>query len=418
MSISEDILKIARQAKKASYILAGLSVQTKNKALRAMARALRKNIKVLVAANQKDLFLAEKNGLSPAFIDRLMLNKARILKMGRSIDQVVDLKDPVGRMINLSKRPNGLIIGKVRVPLGVIAIIYESRPDVTSECSALCLKSGNSIILRGGKEAIYSNTALWRVLAEACRLNGLPKGCLSFIQTTSRRAVDILLRMNEYIDLVIPRGGEGLIKQVIRLSRIPVIKHYKGICHIYVDKKADLSIAEKVCFNAKCQRPAVCNAMETLLVHNSAARRFLPVMLKEFQKAGVEVRGCPVVRRIVKGVKPASEKDWKAEYLDLVLSVKVVSSLEEATRHVARFGSGHSDAIITTDSKTAFGFLKKVDSAAVYLNASTRFTDGGEFGMGAEIGISTDKIHARGPMGLEELTSYKYIILGSGQIRK
>jgi glutamate-5-semialdehyde dehydrogenase len=224
--------------------------------------------------------------------------------------------------------------------------------------------------------------------------------------------------MNEYIDLVIPRGGEGLIKQVSRLSRIPVIKHYKGICHIYVDKEADLSIAEKVCFNAKCQRPAVCNAMETLLVHNSVARRFLPVMLKEFQKAGVEIRGCPVVRRIVKGVKPASEKDWKTEYLDLVLSVKVVSSLEEATRHIARFGSGHSDAIITTDLKAAFGFLKKVDSAAVYLNASTRFTDGGEFGMGAEIGISTDKIHARGPMGLEELTSYKYIILGSGQIRK
>lgn len=418
MSINEDILKIARQAKKASYILAGLSAQIKNKALRAMARALRKNIKVLVAANQKDLFLAEKKGLSPAFIDRLMLNKARILKMGRSIDQVVGLKDPVGRMINLWKRPNGLIIGKVRVPLGVIAIIYESRPDVTSECSALCLKSGNSIILRGGKEAIYSNTALWRVLAEACRLNGLPEGCLSFIRITSHGAVDMLLRMNEYIDLVIPRGGESLIKQVSRLSRIPVIKHYKGICHIYVDKEADLSIAEKVCFNAKCQRPAVCNAMETLLVHNSVARRFLPVMLKEFQKAGVEIRGCPVVRRIVKGVKPASEKDWKTEYLDLVLSVKVVSSLEEAIRHIARFGSDHSDAIITTDLKAAFGFLKKVDSAAVYLNASTRFTDGGEFGMGAEIGISTDKIHARGPMGLEELTSYKYIILGSGQIRK
>ncbi len=417
MSVQKDILRIARQAKDASFILAGVSTQTKNRALRAMARAMRKNIRKILNANQKDLLLAKKRHLSSAFIDRLTLNKARILKMSHSIDQIVGLKDPIGEMIDLRRRPNELMIGKVRVPLGVIAIIYESRPDVTSECSALCLKSGNSVILRGGKEAIHSNTAIWKVLARACSSTGLPEGCLSFIQTTSHKAVDILLRMNEYIDLVIPRGGERLIERVSRLSRIPVIKHYKGICHIYVDKKADLSIAEKVCFNAKCQRPSVCNAMETLLVHKAVARRFLPVMIKKFQEAGVEIRGCRVVRRIIKGIKPAVQKDWQTEYLDLTLSVKVVSSLEEAVAHITRFGSGHSDAIITADSKTAFSFLKKVDSAAVYVNASTRFTDGGEFGMGAEIGISTDKIHARGPMGLEELTSYKYIILGNGQIR-
>ncbi|MEA3560682.1 MAG: glutamate-5-semialdehyde dehydrogenase [Candidatus Omnitrophota bacterium] len=418
MSIREDTLKIARQAKKASLVLANLPTRAKNKALLAMARALRKNSRPILSANKKDLLSAKRNRLSAAFIDRLMLNSSRILKMSKAIKQVAELNDPVGDMISIWRRPNGIIIGKVRVPLGVIAIIYESRPDVTSECSSLCLKSGNSVILRGGKEAICSNIAIWKVLSNACRLAGLPKGSISFIQNTSHQTVDSLLKMDQYINLVIPRGGENLIERVTRNSRIPVIKHYKGVCHIYVDKYADLDMAERICFNAKCQRPGVCNAMETLLVHKAVADKFLPFMAGKFQDAGVEIRGCKITRNIVKKAKKAVKKDWFREYLALILAVKVVSSLDEAIGHIAEFGSGHSDAIITADSKTAFAFLKQVDSAAVYVNASTRFTDGREFGMGSEIGISTDKIHARGPMGLEELTSYKYIILGNGQIRK
>ncbi|MEA3328247.1 MAG: glutamate-5-semialdehyde dehydrogenase [Candidatus Omnitrophota bacterium] len=418
MSIETDILKIAQQAKKASLMLANLPTRVKNKALSAMAGALRKNAGLILAANKKDLRSAKRNGLSPAFIDRLMLGRSGILKMSKAIAQVAELGDAVGEIIHIWKRPNGMIIGKVRVPLGVIAIVYESRPEVTSECSSLCLKSGNSVILRGGKEAIHSNTAIWKILSAVCHLNGLPKGSISFIQTTSHQAVDILLKMDQYLNLVIPRGGEGLIKKVTRNSRIPVIKHYKGICHIYVDKYADLNMAEHICFNAKCQRPGVCNAVETLLVHQEVADRFLPSMAGKLQKAGVEIRGCEITRKIVKGAKKAVLKDWSEEYLDLILSVKVVSSADQAIKHITEFGSGHSEAIITADSKTAFGFLKMVDSAAVYVNASTRFTDGGEFGMGSEIGISTDKIHARGPMGLKELTSYKYIILGNGQVRK
>ncbi|MCK4262127.1 glutamate-5-semialdehyde dehydrogenase, partial [bacterium] len=309
-------------------------------------------------------------------------------------------------------------IGKRRVPIGVIALIYEARPNVTADSSGLSLKAGNAIILRGGSEAIHSNLAIARVLSEEASRAGLPEEAIQLIKTTDREAVRELLKLNEFIDLIIPRGGESLIKTVVEESTIPVIKHYKGICHTYVDEFADLGMAMNISFNAKVQRPGVCNAMETLLVHRAIARQFLPTMLKKFQESGVEVRGCQEVRKIVPETKEATEEDWKTEYLDLVLSVKVVSSLKEAIEHIHKYGSNHSEAIVTENCRAAKKFLDEVDAAAVYVNASTRFTDGGEFGLGAEIGISTEKIHARGPMGLEELCTYKYIIYGEGQIRQ
>ncbi len=316
------------------------------------------------------------------------------------------------------KRPNGLLIKKIRVPIGVILIIYEARPNVTSDCIGLCLKSSNSVILRGGSEAVSSNIAIFNVLEKAASDAGLPDHSIAMIEDTDRRLVDELLIQEGLIDLVIPRGGESLIREVTRKSRIPVIKHYKGVCHTYVDAGANLKMAEDICFNAKVQRPGVCNAMETMLVHRKAAKKFLVPMIRRFIGAGVEIRGCPETRRTVPGVKKASEKDWYTEYLDLILSVKVVGSVDEAIAHIMKYGSYHSDAIVTENRKNAEKFLNEVDSACVYLNASTRFTDGGEFGKGAEMGISTDKLHARGPMGLEELTSYKYMVFGTGQIRK
>ncbi|MEW6101097.1 MAG: glutamate-5-semialdehyde dehydrogenase, partial [Candidatus Omnitrophota bacterium] len=314
--------------------------------------------------------------------------------------------------------PSGLWIHKVRVPVGVIAIIYESRPNVTSDCIGLCLKSANSVILRAGSDALNSNLAIYGVIREVLDKYGLAKGAVNLISEASHSAIDALLKLNEQIDLVIPRGGESLINKVVKLSRIPVIKHYKGICHVYVDEWAELNMAESICFNAKVQRPGVCNAMESMLVHKDAAARFLPGMAKKFKDAGVEIRGCPMTQRIVKGIKRATEKDYRTEYLGLILSVKVVSSLDEAINHINYYGSHHSDSIVTENYDNALQFLKQVDSACVYVNASTRFTDGYQFGMGAEIGISTDKLHARGPMALEELTTYKYMVFGSGQIRK
>lgn len=416
--MKEQITKIARNAAVAARVLATLSTSEKNRILEDMARSLLKNQDAIISANKKDLVLAKKAKLSAALIDRLLLNPERIQDMAEGLINVAKLEDPVGNEIKSWDVPAGLNIHKVRVPIGVITIIYESRPNVTSDCIGLCFKSGNSVILRGGGEALNSNIAIFKAIEEVVKSNNLPAGSVNLITTKDRKAIDILLKLNEYIDLVMPRGGEALIKKVVSLSRIPVIKHYKGICHVYVDDYADLNMAEKICLNAKVQRPGVCNAMECMLVHRDVAPRFLPLMLKKFNEAGVEIRGCLLTSKIArKKIRKVTEKDFHTEYLDLVLSVKVVDSIDEAINHINTYGSHHSDSIITDDENNAAQFLKKVDSACVYVNASTRFTDGGEFGMGAEIGISTDKLHARGPMALEELTTYKYVVFGTGQVR-
>ena len=412
------VLALAKKARKAFRILATLPTQKKNKVLYSMSQALIDNQAFIINQNKKDLRLAKRRKLSSAFIDRLYLSKARIKAMSESQKSLVDLPDPVGKVIKQWKAPNGLKILKVRVPIGVIAIIYESRPDVTSDCIGLCLKSGNCVILRGGSEAINSNKAIYKVLSSVLSKFAVPAGVIGLIATTRRQDVRTLLRLSDYIDLVIPRGGEGLIKAIEKISRIPVIKHYKGICHVYVHRDADFAMAENICFNAKVQRPGTCNAMETMLVDKSVAPSFLPIMIKRFQDAGVEIRGCPITRRIVKGVKAARDKDYRTEYLDLILSVKVVQGLDEAITHINAYGSHHSDTIVSDNAKASDEFLKRVDSACVYQNASTRLTDGYQFGMGAEMGISTDRLHARGPMALEELTTYKYVVLGKGQIRK
>ena len=416
--MKEQIINIAKNATSAARVLSGFSSLEKNKILKEMARALLKNKDLILKANKKDLILAKKSKLSLALLDRLTLNEDRIKDMANGLLTVAKLDDPVGKEIKSWDVPSGLQIHKVRVPIGVIAIIYESRPNVTADCIGLCFKSGNSVILRGGSEALNSNIAIFKAIEEVLKNNGLPQGTVNLITTKDRKAVDILLKLNNYIDLVMPRGGEALIKRVVRISRIPVIKHYKGICHVYVDDYADLNMAEKICFNAKVQRPGVCNAMECMLVHRDVAVRFLPLMIKKFKAAGVELRGCPVTRKIAKGgIKLATDKDYSTEYLDLILSVKVVDTISEAIAHINKYGSHHSDSIVTDDDKNAKEFLNQVDSACVYVNASTRFTDGNQFGMGAEIGISTDKLHARGPMALEELTTYKYVIYGNGQVR-
>ncbi len=418
MSIQTDIKNLALKAKKASLGLGLISTSNRNQCLKEMARQLIKQKQKILKANQKDITLAKRQNLSKAFIDRLLLNSGRIKQMADSLLKIASLKDPVGEIIKQWRRPNGLLIKKVRVPIGVIGIIYESRPNVTSDAVGLCLKSGNSVILRGGKEAINSNIAIFEALNTAINLKSLPEGTINLIRTTERSAVGFLVKQVNLVDLIIPRGGESLIKEVSRYSRIPVLKHYKGLCHIYVDQDADLNVALKVCFNAKVQRPGVCNAMETLLIHEDVAWRFLPGMIKMLEDARVEIRGCPRTKKIVSRVKLADDLDWKTEYLDLILSVKVISNIDEAIAHINKYSSGLSEAIITDNKVMADKFLKEVDSACVYVNASTRFTDGGQFGFGGEIGISTDKIHARGPVALDELTSYKYLIFGQGQIRE
>lgn len=418
MSIKSEVLGKVKEAKVASRILANISTAKKNKALRSVAGSLIKNKSWIKRENKKDLEAAKKARLSNTMIDRLVLNDKRIKDMADGLREVVNLPDPVGEDIKKWRRPNGLCISKVRVPFGVIGIIYESRPNVTIDSAGLCLKSGSSVILKGGSEAINSNLSLVKVMKRALKKSDLPEACVQILDRKSREAVKYMLSLDRYIDLIIPRGGEGLIRVVSDNSKIPVIKHYKGVCHVYVDKDADLKMAEKICLNAKVQRPGVCNAMETMLVHKSVAKKFLPGMIERFKEQGVEIRACSLTRRIVKGVKAARTKDWSTEYLDLILSVKVVGSLEEAIEHINKFGSSHSDAIVTKRSKSADRFLKQVDSAVVFVNASTRFTDGYQFGMGAEIGISTDKLHARGPMGLEELTTYKFVVHGNGQLRK
>jgi len=417
MSIKTDLEKIAKSAQQASRLLVDISRQKKDKALLSMAKALRANAKMLIRANKKDISSAKRRGRNAAFLDRLVLNNKRIEQMAASLENIARLADPVGKTISTRRRPNGLLIKKVRVPIGVVAIIYEARPNVTSDCIGLCLKSGNAVILRGGSESINSNAAIYNLLKRMLKRHKLPQGAISLIRNVDRKAVDTLLALDEYIDLVIPRGGEGLIRRVAKKSKIAVIKHYKGICHAYVDSDADLALAHKICINAKVQRPGVCNAMETLLVNKQIARKFLPLIIKDLQAMGVEIRADAATRKIVSKVKAAKDKDWTTEYLDLILSIKVVNSLDEAIKHINNYGSGHSDAIITKNRQRAKEFLTKVDSACVYVNASTRFTDGYEFGLGAEMGISTDKLHARGPMALEELTTYKYEVFGKGQIR-
>ena len=413
------IEKMVKKAKNASQSMALVKTSAKNAVLCKMAKALIANKDHLIRENKKDLKAGIAKGLSAALMDRLTLNKKRVKGMAQCLLDTVAIKDPVGDVIETIKRPNGLIIKKVRAPIGVIGIIYESRPNVTSDCVGLCLKSGNSVILKGGKEAFYSNKAIYSILRKALRGSNIPTDAIQFVSSTDRVAVNILLQQDAYVDLIVPRGGEGLIRFVADNTRIPVVKHYKGVCHTYVGKDADLKMAKAICFNAKVQRPGVCNAMETMLVHKDRAARFLPEMIDALQEAGVEIRGCPVTRRIVKrGVKAATVKDWDEEYLDMILSVKVVNNLGEAIDHINTYGSRHSDAIITRNKNQAEQFFKSVDSACLYVNASTRFTDGFEFGFGAEVGISTDKLHVRGPMALEGLTTYKYEIHGKGQIRQ
>ncbi len=407
-----------KNAKDASSALARAGALIKDSALAGISHNLSVGVSRLLQANEKDVAAALENGRGEAFIDRLRIDEKRIEKMAASVLDVMELPDPVGSGIKKWKRPNGLEIEKIRVPIGVIGIIYEARPDVSVEASALCLKSGNCVILRGGSDAYNTNRALVDIISRSLEEAKLPPGCVQMLDDTSHEAVLKLLKMSDCIDLIIPRGGEKLIEMVSENSRIPVIKHYKGVCHVYVDSAADLMMASEVCFNAKVQRPSVCNAMEAMLVHDGVSGEFLPAMLERFREAGVELRGDENVKSMVPWVNPASEEDSGKEYLSLVLLVRTVASLDEAAAYINEYGSSHSDAIITRDYDNARSFLSKVDSAAVYVNASTRFTDGGEFGFGAEMGISTDKLHARGPMALEELTSYKYLVYGSGQIRE
>ena len=417
MLLKDKILKILRNAKGASRVLAAVSTRNKNRAILTMAQALLQNSKYILSQNAKDISSAKSKGLSNAMVDRLTLTDKRIAEMAESLKSVARLKDPVGEIIRQWRRPNKLLIKKVRVPIGVVGIVYESRPNVTSDCAGLCLKSGNVCVLRGGSEAIKSNLAIHKIITQGLERFGIPRSAVSMVDVTDRKAIEFLLVSSEFMDLVIPRGGEELIKYVARISTIPVIKHYKGVCHLYVDKYADLKMAVQIAFNAKVERPGVCNAIETLLVHKDVAARFLPEAARVLEDAGVELRGCSKTRKILKGIKAASEEDWYREYLDLKLAVKVVDSADEAIAFINKYSSNHSDAIVTKNRKIADRFLNSVDSSCVYLNASTRFTDGYQFGFGAEIGISTDKIHARGPMALEELCTYKYIILGSGQVR-
>jgi glutamate-5-semialdehyde dehydrogenase len=397
--------------------MATASSQRKNRALEAMAQALQDQKDRIAAANAVDMDKGRENGLSGAMLDRLELTPARVDSMAAGLRTLVGLPDPVGRVDSTWLRPNGLEIKRIRVPIGVIAIIYESRPNVTVDAGALCLKAGNAVILRGGSEAFSSNRVLAEIMEESGSAAGLPTGTVQLVPWTDREAVRELLRLDEFVNLVIPRGGKGLIRTVVETSTIPVIKHYEGICHVYVDKAADLDMALSIVENGKCQRPGVCNAVETLLIHRDAAAEFAPRVAALLRSRGVELRGDAGFCALVPEAVPASEEDWSTEYLDLILSVRIVDSIEQAMDHIAAYGSAHSDCIVSDDRCAAARFAAEVDSAAVYVNASTRFTDGGQFGMGAEIGISTDRIHARGPMGVDELTTYKYIVHGTGQIR-
>ncbi len=417
LSLEALIQEMGRRAREASLRLSTLSTQDKNRVLESMAGALLERESAILEANAGDVQQAIGKGLSPALIERLRLDPARVAAMASGIRQVAALPDPVGEILAEWTRPNGLLIRKVRVPIGVIGIIYESRPNVTSDAASLCFKSGNATILRGGSEAFRSNGAIAEALSSGGCAAGMPEFAVQFVPVVSRETVTLLAHMDRYLDLIIPRGGKNLIQTVTAEARMPVIKHYDGICHVYVDSAADLAMACDLAVNAKCQKPGVCNAMETLLVHRDVAAAFCPLAAEALHKHGVELRGDDAFRSFVPSALAATEEDWSTEYLALVLSVRVVDSLEQAIDHINHYGSRHSDAIVTADPKAAQRFLAEVDSAAVFWNVSTRFNDGEEFGFGAEIGISTDKLHARGPMALPELTSYKYHILGSGQLK-
>ncbi|MGD0071745.1 MAG: glutamate-5-semialdehyde dehydrogenase [Candidatus Bathyarchaeia archaeon] len=412
------IIEICKKAKAASVEMAKLSAETKNTALCRMANALEANADKILAANQADVEAAKAKGLKTALLDRLALDQRKIQTMARGLREVSALADPIGTIISSWTRPNGLIISQVRVPLGVVGVIYESRPDVTSDSAGICIKSGNAVILRGGSDALNSNVAIGDVLREALVGTNVPVDAVQVVNSPERKVAEELMRMREYIDVLIPRGGADLIKTVVETSRIPVIETGTGNCHVYVEEDADLDKATPIVINAKCQRPGTCNAAEKLLVHSKIAQRYLPIVIAALRKEGVEVRGCEETRKIVPDVKPATEQDWYTEYLDLIIGVKVVRDLDEAIAHINKYGTKHSDSILTTDFDKAMRFIREVDSAAVYWNASTRFTDGNQFGLGAEIGISTQKLHARGPMSVQHLTTTKYVVLGSGQIRK
>ena len=416
--VLDYVLKLMLKAKQASRRLASLPTATKDQALLAMAEALEAKVDELLAANDQDLKAFEMSSATKAVADRLRLTEKRIAEMAAGIREVAKLPDPLGAMSAMWTRPNGMKVGRIRVPIGVIGIIYESRPNVTADSAALCLKSGNVCVLRGGSEAIQSNTAIATILSEASEKTGIPPGAITFVDRTDREVVPVLLKQDRFIDLIIPRGGESLMKLIGEHSTIPVVKHDAGVCHIYVDADADSVMAENICVNAKVQRPSTCNAMETLLIHQSVARTLLSKLAPSLTAAKVEIRGCPKTCQLIPGAKPASEQDYGKEFLDLILAVKIVKNMDEAMEHIAQYGSRHTEAIVTSDYGRAMRFLKEVDAGAVLVNASTRLNDGYQFGLGAEIGISTSRIHARGPMGLKELTCSKFIVLGGGQLRE
>ncbi len=412
-----DLEEIGRKAKQAAHTIANASSKEKNSALEAMADLLEKEAYSIIEENNKDIDFGKSKGLGSAMLDRLLLNEGRISQMSEGLREVVNLPDPVGEVVKMWRRPNDLLVGRMRIPLGVIGIIYESRPNVTADAAGLCIKSGNAIILRGGSEAIHSNIAIASILRKGLKESGLPEEGISMITDTRRELIDRMLMLEDYIDLIIPRGGEALIRKVAENSRIPVIKHYKGVCHVYIDSGAETDKALSISLNSKVQRPGVCNAMETLLVHSDMADTLLPSLARAMEENGVELRGCEKTVKILKNIKRAVPEDWGEEFLDLLLAVKVVSSMDEAIGHIREHGSNHTDAIVTENYERAMRFVREVDSSLVLANASTRFNDGYQLGLGAEIGISTTKMHAFGPMGLEELTTTKFIAFGDGQIR-
>ena len=411
------VKKLVKEARSAGYNLTNLTAAEKNKALKSMAAAIKEEKDFILSENKKDIALAERKKLNRSIIDRLTLDDKRLKEMSASLREVANLADPVGRIISTNKRPNGIIVQKVRVPIGVVLIVYEARPNVTSDCIGLLFKTSNVGILRGGGGAVNSNKAIGKVLERALKKSGISFPVFFVVEKTGHKTVDELLKQDEYIDLVIPRGGESLIRKVVEISRIPVIKHYKGVCHIFVDKEADINKALKICINAKAQRPSVCNAVETILIHKDIAKSFLPVLKEKFDCLGIKIMACKESIKIIPGANKATEEDWPKEYLDLIVAVKIVKDVRSAIEHINIYSSKHTESILTENSGNARKFVKEVDSACCFINISTRFSDGHQFGLGAEIGISTDKLHARGPMGLEELTTYKYIVKGKGQIR-
>lgn len=418
MDIQSYMHGVGREARKAAQAMARAETAAKDAALLAMADAIERDADTLLAANKRDVDAARAKGLDSAMVDRLTLTKKSVAAMAEGLRQIAQLRDPVGEITDLAYRPTGIQVGRMRVPLGVVAIIYEARPNVTADAAGLCLKSGNAAILRGGSEAIHSNQAVAACVRDGLRAAGLPETAVQVIETTDRAAVGELITMKDFVDIVVPRGGKGLIERIANEARIPVLKHLDGICHVYIDERADLDKAIRIADNAKTQRYGTCNTMETLLVHAAVAARVLPPLAKLYADKGVELRGCERARAVVAAMKPATEEDWVTEYLAPILSVKVVDDLDQAMQHIATYGSQHTDAIVTEDYTRARRFLREVDSSSVMVNASTRFADGFEYGLGAEIGISTDKLHARGPVGLEGLTSQKYVVLGDGHVRQ